>query len=563
VFEPRVKPISKVEFLEGHWTKDMQCLTPGVVVELRVDPMAPFNYGDFLLIKSIFQDVETQKCFLKGILYRRSCTLSGMLPRKTNEVYQVLQHNLADPRDMVVQSLHDVPVEWVTKIRQLRHTNALGLKNSFRTFEDLSGRANPNEYARENLQLTCRWKRIFTYANATDLTTGYTAETSIERFTTDECDEGFGIDDALLRRAVPYPSPQAMTTPRSKFTFADYFCGAGGMAIGARNAGFEVLYGVDHNADACATMRLNFPQTEISQQDVFDALTREMRLHEHVRCVHMSTVCKTLSPAYTVPGKNHDANEATLFCISDIIRKTTPMIATLEQTFGALHDNKKQLFASFVQQYTDLDYSVKWAKLALAEFGVPQSRERLIMIGSCPGHPLPDFPVPTHSPKPGVFVEGLEPTVTIADAFSAIPEGAPNHDPGAQRKREHMYPTYSFNSTAKCLTTSGGIGNHYPDGTRLMTGREYASLQTFPMDYAFVGNRTSVTQQVGNAVPPVFARKLWASIRSKLEEVDELDTQWDAALQQREGGTMNPIELLDDEQDMGKIDRGVEYMDLT
>ncbi|CAD0111115.1 unnamed protein product [Aureobasidium uvarum] len=531
-YEPRTRPVTNPSSLQGHWITDTFCLVSGLVVELRQDSSAPFKCGDFLSIESVYEDLDTHAVYLRGLLYRRAKTLDGMLPKKLNEVYQVLQQNLEDPRPISIQSLHDVPVSLAVRTRCLKHTNAPFPENSFRTHEDMHGQTD--EFRRDNAQLTCRWKRLFQYTCSTDLKTGYPKQQSLQRLTDVECDEGFGVSDVVLRKAVPkieadlavidLTAEEAVdqdaqqlanmlskthiydTSTDSAYTFGDFFCGAGGVSVGAREAGFKIVYGVDHDRDACATYRLNFPGTTVFEEDVNHNLTVRKE-NAHVRCVHMSTVCKTISTAYTVRGRNHDANEATLFTISDILRKATPMVATLEQTFGALNQGKMQLFNAFVWQFTSMNYSVKWAVHTLSEYGVPQARKRLIMIAACPGHPLPDFPMPTHAPS----------------TENPVPDLAP----------------YSPDQLVRgCITTSGGQNNWHPSGTRHFTEREYACLQTFPLNHVFLGTRSSVVQQVGNAVPPAFSQKLFESIRKTFEEIDTQDRQ-----------RAEPI-LVDDDEDM-------------
>lgn len=180
--------------------------------------------------------------------------------------------------------------------------------------------------------------------------------------------------------------------------------------------------------------------------------------------------------------------------------------------------------------------------------------QTLVLITLSPGHPLPPFPTPTHG-------EGLRPVVTIADAIRPLRPGMPNHNPAAMDRKN--FPPYDPNQQVRgCITTSGGIGNSHPSGQRHFTEREFACLQTFPLDHVFVGNRSSVIRQVGNAVPPAFSTKLYEGIRKTFEEVDLQEAAYDAEMLLREGGLQNPIELdLDD--DAGEIAPGAEFMDLT
>jgi len=573
-YEPRTKPIINASFIEGHWITDTFCLVPGLVVELREDPGAAFKCGDFLKITKIYEDLDTHAIYLRGLLYRRTKTLDGMLPKKLNEVYQVLQQDLEDARDIHEQSLHDVSVGLVVRTRCLKHTNTPFPENSFRKLEDMHGQST--DFVHDHAQLTCRWKRLFQYTSHVDLMTGHQQMQAIQRLDYTECDKGLRVPDAVLRAAVSRVESDLtvvdltaeeaadqgnqqlsklsnmlnnmhISSTDTAYTFGDYYCGAGGISVGAREAGFKVVYGVDHDPDACATYRLNFPGTRVYEEDIHDHLTARAQENAHVRCVHMSTVCKTVSCAYTVRGRNHDANEATLFTISDILRKATPMVATLEQTFGALNPGKMQLFNAFVWQFTSMNYSVKWALHTLSEYGVPQARKRLIMIAACPGHPLPEFPMPTHAISPEYPVPGLKPSVTIADALRPIRRNTPNHNPDNHTDRN--FAPYSPDQLVRgCITTSGGQNNWHPNGKRPLTEREYACLQTFPLDHVFVGNRSSIIRQVGNAVPPAFSQKLFASIRKCFEEVDRMDREHARAIQ------------LDDDEDM---DDGRIVVDLT
>lgn len=571
-YEPRTKPIINASFLQGHWITDTFCLVPGLVVELRQDLGAPFKCGDFMKIESIFEDLDTHAVYLRGLLYRRTKTLDGMLPRKLNEVYQVLQQNLEDARSIHKQSLHDVSVSLVVRTRCLKHTNTPFPENSFRKLEDMHGQST--NFVQDHAQLTCRWKRLFQYASHVDLMTGHQQMQTVQRLNDAECDKRFRVPDAVLRAAIPRVESDLtvvdltaeeavnqnaqqlsklssmledihISNTDTAYTFGDYYCGAGGISVGAREAGFKVVYGVDHDPDACATYRLNFPDTRVFEEDVHYNLTARVHENAHVRCVHMSTVCKTVSCAYTVRGKNHDANEATLFTISDILRKATPMVATLEQTFGALNPGKMQLFNAFVWQFTSMNYSVKWALHTFSEYGVPQARKRLIMIAACPGHPLPDFPTPTHAVSPEYPVPGLKPAVTIADALRPIRRNTPNHNP--DNHTDKNFTPYDPKQLLRgCITTCGGQNNWHSSGKRFMTEREFACLQTFPLDHVFVGSRVSVIRQVGNAVPPAFSQKLFTSIRKCFEEVDRMDRENAGAIQLDDDEGMDDARIVVD-----------------
>lgn len=166
---------------------------------------------------------------------------------------------------------------------------------------------------------------------------------------------------------------------------------------------------------------------------------------------------------------------------------------------------------------TSLGYSTRWTIAQLANWGLPQSRKRLLIIASAPGETLPSFPPFTHNE---LGIDGLKKWVTIDEILRRIPAGAPNHDIEAVIFPPERYqPPYDGNKQAKTITTSGGINNYHPSGKRGFTLREFASLQTFPADYQFQGSY--IKKQIGNAVPPkALGKVLFRHIRKHLEEFD-------------------------------------------
>ena len=109
---------------------------------------------------------------------------------------------------------------------------------------------------------------------------------------------------------------------------------------------------------------------------------------------------------------------------------------------------------------------------------------------------------------------------TIAASINHIPDTWPNHDI-TSRQRSTKSP-YASNTQAKTITTSGGIGNYHPSGRRGFTAREIACLQTFPLEHMFADGLgiTVLRRQIGNAVPPLFAKTLFEHIKKALMQAD-------------------------------------------
>ncbi len=91
-----------------------------------------------------------------------------------------------------------------------------------------------------------------------------------------------------------------------------------------------------------------------------------------------------------------DANQATLFAVTELLRKARPRITTLEETSGLL-THHRQWFHALVNMFTTIGYSVVWKILDFSQYGLAQKRKRLVIFAACPGNVLPEFPSPTCS----------------------------------------------------------------------------------------------------------------------------------------------------------------------
>ncbi|KAL4905276.1 hypothetical protein BDW74DRAFT_185315 [Aspergillus multicolor] len=366
--------------------------------------------------------------------------------------------------------------------------------------------------------------------------------TSVEYLAFEDADEKFRTEPATLRRRwrgktapfgsenVPEPRVPVVVLDDSdeddnqdsilnqkvqrKYTFGDGFCGAGGVSCGADAAGLDIKWSFDLSPHATATYRLNFPMVECEESDVFSFLTNDEDFLR-VDITHGSPPCQTFSPAHTIEGPNDDANSACIFSCGNLIRKARPRIHTMEETSG-LFDRHQGWFFGVICDFIETGYSVRWALLNCMEYGVPQSRRRLIIIASGPGEALPRLPQPTHG-RPS---SGLRNLTTINQMIRNIPLGTPDHDvAGAQRRNRNRRAPGNANQQARTITCSGGENNYHPSGLRGFTNREFACLQTFPLGFRF--GRREVRKQIGNAVPPVLAKAIYKEIILSLQETDE------------------------------------------
>ena len=190
------------------------------------------------------------------------------------------------------------------------------------------------------------------------------------------------------------------------------------------------------------------------------------------------------------------------------------------------------------------EYQITWRLLNAADYGVPQTRRRVLIIGTRWGFPIYRFPAPTHSkaslygvqktgayweahgikrpqelplrPQLGWETDQLLPWRTVRDAITDLPTPAPTADqsknnhwiiPGARVYRGHTGSDPDLPSKTVKAGVHGVPGGENTlrldvnGSVRYFTLREAATLQTFPLDHFFVGPRMEVTRQIGNAVP--------------------------------------------------------------
>ncbi|KAF4124578.1 DNA (cytosine-5)-methyltransferase 1 [Geosmithia morbida] len=478
----------------------------------------------FVIVKAIVS-ARPGSVIIRGIPLSRTRDLAGMLPKKRDEVCQVLHIN-RDGGQNEAPGLIDVNLSSVVAKRAVIMTNSLWPKHSsILSSRDLDGHQG---------SLVCRWS--FRIYSTSEGRRSKPIEEALERIQPSEVINpqyrDLEDDQCYQWRGGRVPGgswrPEAPREPHvdivhldaetshkaehrerlryrqrgQKYTVFDSFCGAGGVSRGAQTAGMIVTHAVDKSEEVCETYRANFRETRLYIGSVDEFVSSHGRQHFRVDVLHLSPPCQFFSPAHTHTGVNDDINIFALFSCNSLINKVRPRIVTVEQTFGLTHDRHREYFHSHLNDFTQLGYSVRWRVVKLCTWGSAQSRKRLIMIAAAPGEKLPPFPEATHSEN-GDRRRGLKPYTTIRQAISTIRPRSRDELHNLHSVRWHHPPRASYcpDRLAGTLTT-GGPSLIYPDGTRDFTLREQACLQGFPHCHTFKGTRTSIKRQIGNAFPP-------------------------------------------------------------
>ena len=353
-----------------------------------------------------------------------------------------------------------------------------------------------------------------------------------------------------------------------KLTATDLFAGCGGLSLGLSRAGFRVVSAVEIDSAAANTYRVNHPRTRLIHQDISDVSAEDLLPRRTKQGIHLVAGCAPCQGFCSLTNKNkkEDPRNRLVLEMSRIIEEVLPDAVLMENVPGLLHRGRP-LLEEFVRRLRANGYYVQSRVVQMADYGVPQSRRRLVMLAGR-GFAIP-FPEQTHAKRPRPDLDWM-PWVTVRQALpknwgaptrmhaarsagprrhnwhivrdlqpqtkarlaAAVPGGSwqdlherlrPNCHQGGYVGFTNVYGRMSWNQasptiTAGCTTPAKGRFGH-PDRRRTtISVREAASLQTFPEEYDFATDHIEkVCELIGNAVPPKFAETIGTQILATLE----------------------------------------------
>jgi DNA (cytosine-5)-methyltransferase 1 len=349
----------------------------------------------------------------------------------------------------------------------------------------------------------------------------------------------------------------------------DLFAGAGGMSAGFTHFfghRFDLVWANDFNAYAVETYNTNFGDHCISG-DIVDILNDGLIQIPNADVVIGGPPCQ----GFSLLNKNReeDPRKQLWRPFMDIVRLSGADIFVMEnvpQLIGSLEHDK------IIEKSTQMGFSLAWARLCAADYGVPQSRWRAFIIGckyADPSHIFPpkrtnfaenngirrtfsdelpellsdasplrtvrdaigDLPAPVgteiRSINPPLDLQfGRNPTEKSLNRYKAIPEEGMNRF-DLQRRALHLTPECWIKKKSGGTDLFGRLWWDKPSVTirteffkpekgrylhpvqhRPITHREAARIQTFPDDFVFKGSKIEIAKQIGNAVPPLLAARI-------------------------------------------------------
>jgi DNA (cytosine-5)-methyltransferase 1 len=360
---------------------------------------------------------------------------------------------------------------------------------------------------------------------------------------------------------------------RTQPIVVDLFAGAGGLSLGFQQAGFDVLAAVEHDPIHCATHEFNFPECAVICRSVADIDGDYIRSHSVIGDSEITAVVGGAPcQGFSLIGKRalDDPRNGLVREFVRLVGELQPRYFVFENVKGLTIGRHRGLLQEVIDSFREIGYSVRepYRVLNALRYGVPQSRERLFLLGAKRGLRLPRYPSPTHEPDRSVRgLFSLPFTPTVWDAIGDLPEaekcdellgrdwaftkfGVPSeyakqlrkgcptknglrlltsslrtvHTPLSTRRFaetplgrvEEVSRFLKLDPNGYCNTLRSGTASDrgaftsprpiHPHTPRCITVREAARLHSYPDWFRFHATKWHGFRQIGNSVPPLLAK---------------------------------------------------------
>lgn len=320
-----------------------------------------------------------------------------------------------------------------------------------------------------------------------------------------------------LQQSVPFPAPETPT-----FKFIDLFAGIGGFRLALQNLGGKCVFTSEWDKYSKQTYKANFG--EIPFGDITKEKTKNY-IPDDFDVLCAGFPCQ----AFSIAGRRggfEDTRGTLFFDVAEIIKKKQPKAIFLENVKGLRNHDKGKTLATILNVLReDLNYYVPEPKILNAkEFGVPQNRERIFIVGFRKDLGIDEFQYPEATDKTAILEDILEEQeVSVKYYLSTIYlQTLKNHRARHESKGNGFgYEIIPQDGTANAVVC-GGMGrernlvlddrltNFKPitnisgkvnrEGVRKMTPREWARLQGFPDNFKIVVSDAQAYKQFGNSV---------------------------------------------------------------
>ena len=353
----------------------------------------------------------------------------------------------------------------------------------------------------------------------------------------------------LLKEAAKctYLSKRALNSPKS----IELFAGAGGLALGLEQAGFEHIGLVEFNRDAANTLKKNRPDWYVLCEDIATVAERDLEEEFDIKKGELDLLsggapCQSFSYAGKRLGLN-DVRGTMFYYYAIFLRKLQPKFFLFENVRGLLSHDKGRTFETILDIFRQEGYTTQHEVMNAWSYGVPQKRERLITIGirnDLVNSTSFEYPTP-HTYKPVIRDIKLDKKPSEkdcakyspkkAEVFALVPPGGYWRDIDPAIAKSYMKTCWdmeggrtgilrriSLDEPSLTVLTNPGMKQTdrcHPLEVRPFSFRENARIQTFPDEWDFCGTLASKYKQVGNAVPVNLAKEIGLKLIQSLEAI--------------------------------------------
>lgn len=320
---------------------------------------------------------------------------------------------------------------------------------------------------------------------------------------------------------VTHEHLMAHTSLNAMFSVVSLFSGCGGMDLGFQGGfkflgkryakqPFDIQWANDFNEAACRTYFKNVGQ-HIQCGDVWEKISE---LPKSADVVIGGFPCQDIS--VNGKGAGVDGKRSGLYrAMVQVVKQLQPKIFVAENVKGLLMRHNEKSLERVIHDFSALGYDVQYKLYSAADYGVPQTRERVIIVGTRQKNTFFVPPKPTHI---GAHITASQAIHDLEDlpedaAFSHIWSRASKSAEQGSRHLKADRPGYTIR--AEC---HGNIQFHYSKPRR-MSMREAARFQSFPDNFHFDAGLRETERMIGNAVPPVLAWHVANAVKKYLQTV--------------------------------------------
>lgn len=316
-----------------------------------------------------------------------------------------------------------------------------------------------------------------------------------------------------LKWDIPFPGPE-----KTEFTFIDLFAGIGGFRIPMQELGGQCIFSSEFNCHAQRAYELNFG--EVPFGDITKLNTDIVPKHD-VLCAGFP--CQPFSISGKMKGFE-DTRGTLIYHVFDIIEKRKPKVVLLENVKHLIYHDNKSTLTRIIKHLEELGYQVSHKVLNASDFGVPQNRERIIIIG----HEQEKFDFKKIKKQPKTVLkdfldkenkfEYLEEPYTLLDEIRQQDSGlifagyrnkrirkagvrpGTEHLSRVHKQPNRIYSTEGVHPALPSQESSGRFWIHHEGRVRKLTIEECYQIMGFPDRFKLINNKAELYRQIGNSV---------------------------------------------------------------